>query len=161
LKIGQRYNKIVLFLILFLVSLLYMKYVFLLILFVIVFWYKFSSVRLGIDHLGLDPFLFSSFYVGHVYGVKVGLIFGLLFGLAYVLSQVNISIRCFYFPIILVLVGVSAGIFSFIPYTTAGLIIVYFGLMIDFIIMIDPAVVYGIKLNIPALTPTKTRIIGK
>ena len=118
-----------------LVCLLYFNYFFLLFLLLITFIYKFWSVRMGIDYLGLDPFFFSSFYVGYAYGTKLGLIFGFLFGLAFMLSQKGYNIRTFYLIGVFVIEGTLSSMVVFLSPVTAGFVMVYFGALLDILLL--------------------------
>lgn len=115
---------------------LYFNYLFLLLLLLTTFLYKFWSVRMGIDYLGLDPFFFSSFYVGYAYGTKTGIIFGFLFGLAFIASQKGYNIRTFYLIIVFTIIGTLSSFTIFMSPVTAGFIMVYFGAFLDIVLLL-------------------------
>ena len=118
-------------LILLLVGLIFLKYLFLLLILIAAFVYKFVACRTFFDYTGFDPFMFLSFYVGYAYGPWLGVIFGFLFGLSYTLCQVNPTIRIFWFIPVCTLIGLVASFMTPLPVLVAGSILIFSRAILD------------------------------
>jgi hypothetical protein len=133
-RILKKLSKLIFIIILFATMAIYFRFFFLFFLLALCFGWKFLSVRIGLDQFGIDPFFFSSFYVGYAYGLKLGLIFALLFWLAFNISQAGWNLRCFYLGIVYLIIAMLSSAFSFIPAINAGLIFVFIGAGIDIVL---------------------------